>query len=77
MHMPILEPDAQKIADATSTPPFLYQLGTDGARKVLDDLQAAPVHQPALEAARVRSRPWVPSRRRNRMVPCTRPSGSS
>lgn len=31
MHMPMLEPDAQKIADATSTPPFLCQLGTDGA----------------------------------------------
>ena len=46
MYMPILEPEAQQIADATSTPPFLYQLGTDGARKVLDDLQAAPIHQP-------------------------------
>ena len=39
----VLEPAAQELADATSTPPFLYQLGPAGARKVLDDLQAAPV----------------------------------
>jgi acetyl esterase len=38
----ILEPAAQQIADATSKPPFLYELGVDGARKVLDDIQAAP-----------------------------------
>jgi acetyl esterase/lipase len=43
MSMPILEPAAQQIADATSKPPFLYELGADGARKVLDDIQAAPV----------------------------------
>lgn len=39
----VLEPAAQEFADATSTPPFLYQLGPEGARKVLDDLQAAPI----------------------------------
>jgi acetyl esterase len=39
----ILEAAAQEIADATSKPPFLYQLGPDGARKVLDDIQAAPI----------------------------------
>lgn len=44
-----LEPEAQAIADATSTPPFLYQLGPDGARKVLDDLQAAPVDKPDVD----------------------------
>lgn len=38
-----LEPEAQAIADATATPPFLYELGPEGARKVLDDLQSAPV----------------------------------
>jgi len=31
-----LEPAAQEIADPTSKPPFLYELGPDGARKVLD-----------------------------------------
>ena len=43
MSKPILEPAAQEIADATSKPPFLYELGPAGARKVLDDLQAAPI----------------------------------
>src|ERR671916_2564004 len=45
MSDPILEPAAQEIADATSEPPFLYELGPDGARKVLDDIQAAPVEK--------------------------------
>jgi acetyl esterase/lipase len=39
----ILEPAAEEIAKATSKPPFLYDLGPQGARKVLDDIQAAPV----------------------------------
>src|ERR1700712_5001163 len=43
MSKPILEREAQGIVDATSTPPFLYQLGPAGARKVLDDLQSAPI----------------------------------
>jgi acetyl esterase/lipase len=43
MNQHILEPAAQAFADATATPPFLYELGPAGARKVLDDIQAAPV----------------------------------
>ncbi len=39
----VLEPAAQELADATSKPPFLYELGYTGARKVLDELQARPV----------------------------------
>jgi acetyl esterase/lipase len=38
-----LEPAAQEFADATAQPPFLYELGPEGARKVLDDVQAAPI----------------------------------
>lgn len=34
------------LADATANPPFLYELGPEGARKVLDDLQAAPIEKP-------------------------------
>ncbi|MFC4055780.1 alpha/beta hydrolase [Actinomadura syzygii] len=45
----ILETAAQELADATSKPPFLYELGTEGARKVLDDLQAAPVDLPEID----------------------------
>ncbi|RJU00263.1 alpha/beta hydrolase [Arthrobacter frigidicola] len=39
----VLEPGAQVIADATAQPPALADLGVAGARKLLDDLQAAPV----------------------------------
>ncbi|MDP9842535.1 alpha/beta hydrolase [Streptosporangium lutulentum] len=39
----VLEPAAQELADATSRPPFLYELEPAAAREVLDDLQAAPV----------------------------------
>ena len=41
----VLEPAAQAIADATAVPPLLYELGPDGARKVLDDIQAAPIEK--------------------------------
>jgi acetyl esterase len=44
-----LEPAAREIADATSKPPFLYELGPDGARKVLDDLQAQPITMPDVD----------------------------
>jgi acetyl esterase/lipase len=49
MSEPVLEAAAQQIADATSKPPFLYELGVDGARKVLDDIQAAPVEKLAVD----------------------------
>lgn len=49
MTKPVLESAAQEIADATANPPFLYELGPEGARKVLDDLQAAPVEMPDVE----------------------------
>lgn len=39
----ILEPEAQAVADASSKPPLLYELGTEGARKALDDIQSAPI----------------------------------
>ncbi|MGX4688185.1 alpha/beta hydrolase [Streptomyces sp. JNUCC 63] len=39
----VLERPAQELADATSQHPFLYEMGPAEARKVLDDLQAAPV----------------------------------
>ncbi|WP_433465316.1 alpha/beta hydrolase [Spirillospora sp. CA-128828] len=45
----ILEPAAQEFADAAAEPPFLYELGTEGARKVLDDIQAAPVDMPDVD----------------------------
>ncbi|WP_447035470.1 alpha/beta hydrolase [Streptomyces sp. DSM 118878] len=37
-----LEPAAQDFADATAKPPLLYELGVEGARKLLDDVQSGP-----------------------------------
>ena len=41
----VLEPASQEFVDATSTPPFIYELSPDAARKVLDDVQAAPIEK--------------------------------
>jgi acetyl esterase/lipase len=71
MNRHILEPAAQALADATSKPPFLYDLGVAEARKVLDDIQAAPV--PMLD---VRER-WitVPAKVGDVRVRIVRPAG--
>ena len=45
----VLEPAAQEFADATAVPPFLYELGPSGARKVLDDLQSGLVEKVAVD----------------------------
>src|SRR3954462_9216874 len=43
-HAPVvLEPASQEFVEATADPPFLYELTPDEARKVLDDVQAAPI----------------------------------
>src|SRR5687768_1400767 len=39
----VLVPASQAFVEATATPPFLYQLTPDEARKVLDDVQAAAI----------------------------------
>lgn len=49
MTKPVLEPEARALADATAMPPLLHELGPEGARKVLDDLQAAPIDKPDVE----------------------------
>ncbi|SNX66456.1 acetyl esterase/lipase [Streptomyces sp. TLI_55] len=41
----VLEPAAQDFADATAKPPLLYELGVEGARKLLDDVQAQPIEK--------------------------------
>jgi acetyl esterase/lipase len=41
----VLEPASQAFVDATSTPPFLYELTPAEARKVLDDVQAEPIEK--------------------------------
>jgi alpha/beta hydrolase fold len=43
-HPPVvLEPESQAFVEATAKPPFLYELTPADARKVLDDVQAAPI----------------------------------
>jgi acetyl esterase/lipase len=44
-----LEPQALALAEATSSPPYLYDLGPEGARKAVDDIQAAPVEMPEID----------------------------
>jgi acetyl esterase/lipase len=39
----VLEQASQEFVEATSKPPFLYELTPAGARKVLDDVQATPI----------------------------------
>src|SRR5688500_17449010 len=39
----VLESETQALVEATAKPPFLYELTPDEARKVLDDVQAAPI----------------------------------
>ena len=43
----VLEPESQAFVEATSKPPFLYELTPAEARKVLDDVQAASDRQAA------------------------------
>ncbi|MFD6142320.1 alpha/beta hydrolase [Promicromonospora sp. NPDC060271] len=45
----VLEPAAQAFADATANPPFVYELGIEGARKLLDDVQSGPVEKPDVD----------------------------
>ncbi|WP_046733162.1 alpha/beta hydrolase [Streptomyces humi] len=45
----VLEPAAQEFADATAKPPLLYELGVEGARKLLDDVQAQPIEKPDVD----------------------------
>jgi acetyl esterase len=45
----ILETAAQEFADATSQPPFIYQLSPDKARDVLEDVQRSPIDKPQVD----------------------------
>lgn len=68
-----LEQAAQGIADATSNPPFLYELGIESARKVLDDIQAAPVAKLPVEEKWI----TVPSKPGDVQVRIVKPVGST
>jgi acetyl esterase len=69
----VLEPAAQQFADATAKPPFLYELGAEGARKVLDDVQAAPIAKPDVDEKWI----TVPAAVNNVRVRIVKPLGST
>ncbi|MFI7004531.1 alpha/beta hydrolase [Nocardia sp. NPDC050175] len=48
-HGVALEPAAQEFVDATSTPPFLYQLAPDEGRKAVDSVQDSPIYKPEID----------------------------
>jgi acetyl esterase/lipase len=45
----VLEAASQEFVDSTSKPPFIYELTPAEARKVLDDVQAAPIEKLSVE----------------------------
>ena len=45
----ILQPEARAFADAAAQPPTLVERGVDGARQLLDDVQAAPIDKLAVD----------------------------
>jgi hypothetical protein len=49
----LLERSSQEFVDATSTPPFLYELTPAEARKVFDDVQAAPIEKLRIDERRI------------------------
>ncbi|MBF6080153.1 alpha/beta hydrolase [Nocardia cyriacigeorgica] len=44
-----LEPAAQAFVDATSEPPYLYQLPPEEGRKAVDAVQDSPIEKPAID----------------------------
>src|SRR5687767_8620188 len=44
-----LEPAAQEFVDATSQPPFLYQLAPEDGRKAVDGVQDSPIFKPEID----------------------------
>ncbi len=44
-----LEPEARQLAGATANPPYFYDMTPQDARKVLDDVQAAPIPLPDID----------------------------
>ncbi|BAU87707.1 lipase [Streptomyces laurentii] len=46
---PVLEPAARDFAEATSRPPFLFQIPPAEGRKVVDDAQSGDIDKPAVD----------------------------
>jgi len=46
---PVLEPAAEEFADATANPPYLFDLGPDKGREVVDDVQSGEIARPDVD----------------------------
>ncbi|WP_167051495.1 alpha/beta hydrolase [Salinibacterium sp. ZJ77] len=73
MRKHVLEPEGQAFAEATARPPYLYELGPDAARKVLDDVQSAPIEKPDVDESWV----TVPAETGDVRVRILRPKGAN
>jgi acetyl esterase len=69
----VLEPSAQDVVDATSKSPFIYELEPAAARKVLEDLQAAPIDKLPVDEEWI----TVPAEVGDVRVRIVKPAGSS
>ena len=45
----VLEPEAQDLAAATAEPPYVFDLGPEKGREVLDQIQSGEAEKPAVE----------------------------
>lgn len=45
----VFEAAAREVVDATSKPPFLYEMGPEAARNLLEELQSAPIEMPSVD----------------------------
>jgi acetyl esterase/lipase len=68
----VLEPASQAFVEATANPPFLYELTPAEARKVLDDVQAAPIDKLPVDERWI----TVPAEVGDVQVRIVRPAGS-
>ncbi|GAA4906782.1 acetyl esterase/lipase [Nonomuraea thailandensis] len=69
----VLEPAAQEFAQAAGRPPFVYELGTEGARKLLDGVQSGTVPMPDVDEKWI----TVPAAAGDVRVRIVRPAGSA
>src|SRR3954451_16524590 len=46
---PVLEPAAKQFADATANPPYLFDLGPEKGREVVDDVQSGEIAKPDVD----------------------------
>lgn len=51
--IPVLEPAAQEFADATATPPFLFDMTIEDGRKTVDSVQDGDIPAPAADVTQL------------------------